>query len=74
VILATAHPAKFPETIASVTGQYPKHPSLELLKDRPIIKQVLEANVEAVKEKIKLVNSEQNSEQCIVASRDMERG
>jgi threonine synthase len=49
VILATAHPAKFPETIASVTGQYPKHPSLELLKNRPIIKQVLKADVETVK-------------------------
>jgi threonine synthase len=49
VVLATAHPAKFWETIASVTGQYPKHPSLEILKKRPIIKQILPANTETVK-------------------------
>ncbi|MDR2286862.1 MAG: threonine synthase [Prevotellaceae bacterium] len=49
VVVATAHPAKFPETIASVTGQYPKHPSLDTLKHRIIIKQTMPANVEAVK-------------------------
>ncbi|MDR2383900.1 MAG: threonine synthase [Prevotellaceae bacterium] len=49
VVLATAHPAKFPETIASATGQYPKHPSLEILQDRPVSKQVMPANIEAVK-------------------------
>lgn len=49
VVLATAHPAKFWETIASTTGQYPKHPSLEILKERPIVKQILPANTEAVK-------------------------
>jgi threonine synthase len=49
VILATAHPAKFPETIASITGQFPEHPSLEILKKRPVIKQILSADVDAVK-------------------------
>jgi threonine synthase len=49
VILATAHPAKFPETIASVTGQFPQHPSLELLKECTVKKQILPADVEAVK-------------------------
>jgi threonine synthase len=49
VVLATAHPAKFPEIIASVTGQYPTHPSLETLKHRNIIKQVMPADVETVK-------------------------
>jgi threonine synthase len=48
-VLATAHPAKFPETIASVTGQYPKHPSLEILKKNDVIKQVMPANIETVK-------------------------
>jgi threonine synthase len=49
VILATAHPAKFPETIASVAGQFPKHPSLEILKTCTVTKQILPADVEAVK-------------------------
>jgi threonine synthase len=49
VVLATAHPAKFPEIIASATGQYPKHPSLEILKERSITKEVMPANVETVK-------------------------
>ncbi|MDR1273727.1 MAG: threonine synthase [Odoribacteraceae bacterium] len=49
VILATAHPAKFPEVIASVTGQFPQHPSLEILKKRTVIKHILPADVEAVK-------------------------
>jgi threonine synthase len=49
VILATAHPAKFPETIVSTTGQYPKHPSLEALEHRTIIKQVMSADTETVK-------------------------
>lgn len=49
VILATAHPAKFPETIISVTGQSPKHPSLEILKQRTVTKQILPADTETVK-------------------------
>jgi threonine synthase len=49
VVLATAHPAKFPEIIASTTGQYPKHPSLDALEQRPVKKQILPADVEIVK-------------------------
>jgi threonine synthase len=49
VVLATAHPAKFPEIIAPATGQYPKHPSLDALEQRPVTKQILPANVDIVK-------------------------
>ncbi|MDR1582465.1 MAG: threonine synthase [Prevotellaceae bacterium] len=49
VVLATAHPAKFPEIIASVTGQCPKHTSLEALKHHTVVKQVMSANIETVK-------------------------
>jgi threonine synthase len=49
VILATAHPAKFPEIIASETGQIPQHPSLEILKKQPVAKQILTADIETVK-------------------------
>jgi threonine synthase len=49
VVLATAHPAKFPETVASVTELSPKHPSLEILKKRTIQKQIIPANAETVK-------------------------
>ena len=38
VVLATASPAKFPETIQSAIGIEPTHPSLEALKSRPIVK------------------------------------
>ncbi len=34
LILATAHPAKFPETCENATGLHPRHPSLESLKTR----------------------------------------
>jgi threonine synthase len=49
VVLATAHPAKFPETVASETGQHPVHPSLEILKTRTVIKQVMPADADTVK-------------------------
>ena len=49
VILATAHPAKFPETIEEATGTRPTHPSLEALKARPVVKQVLPAETEAIR-------------------------
>lgn len=38
VVLATASPAKFPETIRNAIGIEPTHPSLEALKLRPIVK------------------------------------
>jgi threonine synthase len=49
VILATAHPAKFPDTIEEATGTRPTHPSLELLKNRPVVKQVLPAEATAIR-------------------------
>lgn len=36
VVLATASPAKFPETVAAATGVEPHHPFLEALKDKPL--------------------------------------
>lgn len=50
VVLATAHPAKFPDTIESAIGVVPAHPSLDVLKRRPIEKVRLPARVEAVKD------------------------
>jgi threonine synthase len=49
VVLATAHPAKFPEAIQAATGQMPTHPTLEALKSRPIVKQRLPADTTAIK-------------------------
>lgn len=34
IVLSTAHPAKFPDTIENAIGQHPTHPSLEKLKQR----------------------------------------
>jgi threonine synthase len=34
IVLGTAHPAKFPETIEAATGIHPTAPALEALKDR----------------------------------------
>lgn len=49
VVLATAHPAKFPETIQGSTGQSPTHASLEVLKMRPIIKHPVAAKADAIR-------------------------
>lgn len=49
VVLATAHPAKFPETIQSAIGITPTHPSLEILKQLPIIKHPVAANAAAIR-------------------------
>lgn len=49
IVLSTASPAKFPETIKSAIGLEPTHPSLEALKDRPIVRYRLEANSRAVR-------------------------
>ncbi|HEY4302053.1 MAG TPA: threonine synthase [Candidatus Didemnitutus sp.] len=50
VVLATAHPAKFPEALMAAIGLEPTHPSLEALKHQPIVKTVLEADKAAVGE------------------------
>lgn len=49
LIFATAHPAKFPDTIEAAIGLEAKHPTLEVLKERPIIKYTVEPNPEAIK-------------------------
>lgn len=38
VVLATAHPAKFPDVVEQCTGEEPRHPSLEALKSKEIRK------------------------------------
>ncbi len=38
IVLATAHPANFPETIIEAIGEEPRAEALEMLKDRPIVK------------------------------------
>ena len=49
VVLATAHPAKFPDAIHAATGQAATHPALEVLKARPILKHRLPAEAAAIK-------------------------
>ena len=49
VVLATAHPAKFPEVVQSAIGMEPMHPTLEALKKLPLETHPLEATPEAVK-------------------------
>lgn len=48
VVLSTASPAKFPETIAAAIGREPTHPRLEALKARPIVKHRVAANPRAI--------------------------
>ncbi|HTB80607.1 MAG TPA: threonine synthase [Opitutaceae bacterium] len=49
VVLATASPAKFPDTIRRAIGSEPVHPSLEALKSRPIVKYPLRADAQVIK-------------------------
>lgn len=49
VILATASPAKFPDTIRSAIGVEPTHPALEALKTRPIVKYRIAATPAAIR-------------------------
>ncbi len=49
VILSTAHPAKFPETVEETLGQPSTHPSLEALKHREIVAYPLPADAEEIK-------------------------
>ena len=43
VVLATASPAKFPETIRAAIGVEARDPSLEALKTRPVVKYPIKA-------------------------------
>ena len=49
IILATAHPAKFPETIVECIGHEPTHPILERIKDKTVRKHKVASDAEAVK-------------------------
>jgi threonine synthase len=49
IVLATASPAKFPDTIQRAIGIEPKHPSLEALKAKPIVKHRLPATPDAIR-------------------------
>ena len=49
IILATASPAKFPDTIISATGIEPVDPSLEVLKTKPLVKHKLPADAAAIR-------------------------
>lgn len=49
VVLSTASPAKFPDTIKSAIGVEPTHPSLEALKSKPIVKHHLKAEPAAIR-------------------------
>jgi len=50
VVLATAHPAKFPDAMLAAIGEAPTHPTLEALKARPLVKHTLPADLHAVQE------------------------
>lgn len=49
VILSTAHPAKFPDTIREALSVESTHPSLEALKAKEVVKHVVEPTPEAIK-------------------------
>ena len=49
VVLATASPAKFPDTIKAAIGIEPTDPALEALKSRPIVKHRLKPDPTAIK-------------------------
>jgi len=49
LVLSTAHPAKFPETIQAAIGVDSTHPSLEALKAETIVKHHVDPTPEAIK-------------------------
>jgi len=49
VVLATAHPAKFPDLIGKVTELEPLHQSLEDIKELPLVKHKIKADPAAIK-------------------------
>lgn len=50
VVLGTAHPAKFPETIERAIGLHPTHPTLEALKEKPMRKHLLPGTLTAIRQ------------------------
>ncbi len=53
VVLSTAHPAKFPDVIASAIGDEVKSPALEKLKALPIVKHKIPAEKAAIEDFIR---------------------
>ncbi|MFK5920841.1 MAG: threonine synthase [Verrucomicrobiota bacterium] len=53
IVLSTAHPAKFPDTIHDAIGQHPTHPSLEKLKQRTPVTYPQAAKASAIREFIR---------------------
>jgi threonine synthase len=49
VVLSTASPAKFPDTIRAAIGVEPTHPSLEALKAVPVVKHRIQATPTAIR-------------------------
>ena len=49
IILSTAHPAKFPDTIEKAIGIKVQHPSLERFKGKPIVNYSIEPNPKSIK-------------------------
>jgi threonine synthase len=49
VVLATANPAKFPDTIRAAIGIEPRHPSLEALKALPVVRHKIVADAGAIR-------------------------
>jgi threonine synthase len=49
VVLATAHPAKFPATIEQAIGETPTDPSLERIKKKEMVRHPVEASAAAVR-------------------------
>ena len=49
IVLATASPAKFPDTIVTAIGIEPVDPSLEALKQKPLVKHKLPAEAAAIR-------------------------
>lgn len=54
IVLATASPAKFPDTIIAAIGIEPVDPSLEVLKTKPLVKHKLPADAAAIRAYIDL--------------------
>jgi threonine synthase len=50
VVLATAHPAKFPDVVKKAIATEPTHPTLEALKSRALLTHPLPASTGAVKQ------------------------
>ncbi len=50
VILATASPAKFPETVSEMIGVAATHPTLDALQSLPIVRHDIEASPDAIRD------------------------